>query len=119
VGWFDLAHTMRILTNLLENAAKYAPSGTPVTLRVWREGNELRFAVEDEGEGIPTADRERMFEPFQRGGSSASRGRGTGLGLSIARRLAEVQGGCLEYEPRPPVANRFVLSLPAADAPGG
>jgi two-component system sensor histidine kinase KdpD len=116
VGRFDLVHTVRILTNLLENAAKYAPPATPITLRAWREGDGLRFAVEDEGEGIPAADRERIFEPFQRGGSSPLRGRGTGLGLSIARRLAEVQSGRLEYDPRPPVANRFVLSLPAADA---
>ena len=117
VGRFDLVHTMRILTNLLENAAKYAPPATPITLRVWREGNELRFAVEDGGEGIPAADRERVFEPFQRGAPSGAGTRGTGLGLSIARRLAEVQGGRLSYEPCPPVLNRFVLSLPAADPP--
>jgi two-component system sensor histidine kinase KdpD len=117
VGRFDLVHTMRILTNLLENAAKYAPPATPITLRVWREGNELHFAVEDAGEEIPAADRERVFEPFQRAISSGPRTRGTGLGLSIARRLAEVQGGRLSYEPCPPVVNRFVLSLPAADPP--
>jgi two-component system sensor histidine kinase KdpD len=110
---------MRILTNLLENAAKYAPPGTPVTLRAWRDRDELRFAVEDEGDGIPPNDRERIFEPFQRGGSTAPRGRGTGLGLSIARRLAEIQGGRLTYEPLPPVANRFVLCLPAADVRRG
>jgi two-component system sensor histidine kinase KdpD len=90
VGRFDFVHTMRILTNLLDNAAKYAPPGTPVQLRVWREGDEMRFAVEDEGAGIPAADRDRMFEPFVRGPSRAAGIAGTGLGLSIARRLAEV-----------------------------
>lgn len=117
VGRFDFVHTMRILTNLLDNAAKYAPPGTPVHLRVWREGDEMRFAVEDEGAGIPAADRDRMFEPFVRGPSRAAGIAGTGLGLSIARRLAEVQGGRLTYEPTTSVESRFVLSLPAPSVP--
>ena len=117
VGRFDFVHTMRILTNLLDNAAKYAPAGTPVQLRVWREGEELRFAVEDEGEGIPAADRERVFEPFVRGRLRSAGISGTGLGLSIARRLAEVQHGRLTYEPTTSVESRFVLSLPAASVP--
>lgn len=117
VGRFDFVHTMRILTNLLDNAAKYAPAGTPVRLRVWREGDELRFAVEDAGAGIPPAEREQVFEPFMRGRSRVAGVAGTGLGLSIARRLAEVQGGRLTYEPTTSVASRFVLSLPAASVP--
>jgi two-component system sensor histidine kinase KdpD len=118
IGRFDFAHTMRILTNLLENAAKYSPAGTPVRLRGWRESERLRFSVEDDGPGIPPADRDRMFEPFVRGTRHAASVRGTGLGLSIARRLAEAQGGRLEYLPSASVQSRFVLSLPAADVSG-
>jgi two-component system sensor histidine kinase KdpD len=114
IGRFDFVHTMRILTNLLENAAKYAPPGTPIFLRTWREGTELRFSVEDAGPGIAPADRERIFEPFVRGRSRPPGAAGTGLGLSIARRLAEVQSGRLAYEPSSAAASRFVLSLPAA-----
>lgn len=115
VGHFDFVHTMRILSNLLENAAKYAPLDAAITLRVSRQGEVLLFAVEDEGVGIAEADRERIFEPFVRG-EGATRGiRGTGLGLSIARRLAEVQGGHLDYFPGDVRPSRFVLSLPAAD----
>lgn len=119
VGRFDFVHTMRILTNLLDNAAKYAPSGTPVHLRAWRDGEELRFAVEDEGAGIPAAERDRVFEPFVRGRVRSAGISGTGLGLSIARRLADVQHGRLIYEPTTSVESRFVLSLPAASVPQG
>lgn len=115
VGRFDFAHTMRILVNVLENAAKYAPAGTPVTLRAWRDDAALYFAVEDAGAGVPAADRERIFSPFVRGASRAAGVRGTGLGLSIARQLAEVQRGTLVYAPGGAIASRFVLSLPVAD----
>ncbi len=117
VGRFDFVHTMRVLTNLLENAAKYGPQGSPVRVRAWREDNELRFAVEDAGPAIPDEDRERIFAPFARGRDQSSEVRGTGLGLSIARRLAEVQGGRLIYEPSTEAASRFVLAVPAADVP--
>lgn len=113
IGRFDFLHTMRILINLLENAAKYAPMSSPVRLRAWREPSSLCFAVEDDGPGIPPADRDRVFEPFVRGATRVVRG--TGLGLSIARRLAEAQGGQLVYEPTDSVPSRFVLSLPAAE----
>lgn len=115
VGQFDFVQTMRILTNLLENAARYAPPGTPVGLAVRREGEWLRFAVEDDGAGIPVDERARVFEPFVRGAAqraSAGGSRGTGLGLTIARRLAEAQGGRLDYAPDARRMSRFVLSLP-------
>jgi two-component system sensor histidine kinase KdpD len=117
IGRFDFVHTMRILTNLLENAAKYAPAGTPIRLRAWREGAELHFAVEDAGAGVAPQDRERVFAPFVRARASSPGVKGTGLGLSIARRLAEVQGGRLSYEPSATVQSRFVLSVPAAETP--
>jgi two-component system sensor histidine kinase KdpD len=117
VGRFDFVHTMRILTNLLENAAKYAPARTPIVVRAWRDGETLHFAVQDAGAGIAAADRERIFEPFVRGRSRPPGVSGTGLGLSIARRLADVQGGHLLYAPNEESGSRFVLSVPAASVP--
>jgi two-component system sensor histidine kinase KdpD len=117
VGRFDFVHAMRILTNLLENAAKYAPPDTPVVVRAWRERDTLCFAVEDGGASIVPDDRARIFEPFTRGRPRAPAIAGTGLGLSIARRLAEAQGGHLRYEPLDGAGNRFVLSLPAVAVP--
>jgi two-component system sensor histidine kinase KdpD len=118
VGWFDFVFTMRILTNLLENAAKYGPADTPVRLAAWRDGPRLFFAVDDAGPGIPLDERERAFEPFVRGAGRPAGARGTGLGLSIARRLADAQGGGLTFAPTATVASRFVLWVPAAAVEG-
>ena len=117
IGQFDFAHTMRVLTNLLENALKYSPSGTPVTLRAWKDNSVVRFVVENEGAGIPPGDVDHIFEPFFRGSAVPDGARGTGLGLSIARQLAEVQGGALTHEPGAGKGSRFVLTLPAAVGP--
>jgi two-component system sensor histidine kinase KdpD len=113
VGEFDFAHTMRALTNLLENALKYSPPDSRVILRVYREHGDLRFQVDDSGPGVATGERDKIFEPFFRG-SGSDRARGTGLGLSIARQLAELQGGSVRYEPRSEGGSRFTLSLPAS-----
>jgi two-component system sensor histidine kinase KdpD len=117
VGRFDFVHTMRILTNLLENAAKYAPPATSVTIRSWRAGEALHISVQDAGAHIVAEDRARIFEPFTRGRPRPPGVGGTGLGLTIGRRLAEMQGGHLAYEPLDGAGNRFVLSLPAASVP--
>jgi signal transduction histidine kinase len=108
---------MRVLTNLLENALKYSPPDSPVTLRAWKDHDVVRFVVEDNGLGIQTSDVDRIFEPFFRGSGIPDGTRGTGLGLSIARQLAEVQGGALTYEPGAGKGSRFVLTLPAAVGP--
>lgn len=117
VGLFDFAHTTRALTNLLENALKYSPDGTPVTLRATRRRDRIRFTVEDCGPGVTPGEEERVFEPFYRGARIADGTRGTGLGLSIARQLADAQHGSLTYRAREGGGSRFELELPAGDAP--
>ena len=119
VGRFDLAHTTRILANLLENAAKYAPAGTPIRVRAWREDEWLYFAVEDAGAGIPEGERDEAFTPFVRGAAAKAGTRGTGLGLAIARQLALVQGGRLDFEPDATARSRFVLQVPAVATSAG
>jgi two-component system sensor histidine kinase KdpD len=119
VGRFDLAHGTRILANLLENAAKYAPAGTPIVVRAWRGDEWLCFAVEDKGAGIAAEERDRAFAPFARGAQVKGGTRGTGLGLAIARQLATVQGGRLDYEPDATAHSRFVFRVPVAPANAG
>lgn len=117
VGRFDFVHSLHVLANLLENAHKYAPAGTPIELSVARAGDALRFTVADRGPGVPERERERVFEPFYRIAGGAPDVGGVGLGLSIARGLAEAQGGALRYEPRPGGGSLFVFDLPAVDVP--
>ena len=115
LGRFDFVHSLRILVNLLENALKYSPAGSPVELSVRREGEWLECVVADRGPGVPTEEQERIFQPFYRPATSPPDTGGLGLGLSIAHGLATAQHGSVRYEPRKDGGSRFILRLPAAD----
>jgi two-component system, OmpR family, sensor histidine kinase KdpD len=114
-GRFDLTNALRALVNLLENASKYSPTGSPITIRARQEGDRLRIAVLDRGPGVPVEERARIFEPFYRPATTAPDVGGTGLGLSIARGLAVAQGGGVEFEPRAGGGSVFTLVLPGAE----
>jgi two-component system, OmpR family, sensor histidine kinase KdpD len=114
VGRFNFVDTLRALVNLIENALKYSPAGSAIDVSARRDGDWVAFEVADRGAGISAEDRERIFEPFFRG-SRAPDAAGTGLGLPIARRSAELQGGSLEYAPRPGGGSVFTLHVPAVE----
>jgi signal transduction histidine kinase len=100
---------LQIIGNLVDNACKYAPDDSPVWLSGERDGAVAVLAVEDEGGGVPAAERERIFERFTR----LEPGRGLGLGLYIARQLARAQGGDLvAADARVAGGARFELRLP-------
>ena len=102
----------RALRNLLENAAAY---GFRATVRIERDGEEVRIVVEDEGPGIPEADLERVFEPFGRLEASRSRETGgSGLGLAIARGIVRGHGGDVRLENRADGGLRATVALPGA-----
>ena len=103
----------RALRNLLENAAAY---GGRATVRIERDGEEVRIVVEDEGPGIPEADLERVFEPFVRLEASRSRETGgSGLGLAIARGIVRGHGGDIRLENRAKGGLRATVALPGAE----
>lgn len=116
LGYFDFVHSLRILTNLVDNALKYAPVDTPVDVTGGVDNGEIVFRVADRGEGIPVRDRERVFTPFYRPIGRVPDAGSAGLGLSIARRLAVAQDGTLTYSARPGGGAVFELRLPGADA---
>jgi two-component system sensor histidine kinase KdpD len=107
----DANQIERVIVNLIENALRYSPAAEPVRVQVTATGAEVLVRVVDRGEGIPAADLERIFEPFQRGAGADTRG--AGLGLAIARGFASANGGRVWAESRVGQGATFVLALPA------
>ena len=102
-----------ILSNLLDNAAKYCPEGTPVDLEAEASGGRVRISVSDRGPGIPSQHLPRIFERFYRVDAGRSRDLGgTGLGLAIVKHLTEAMGGTVGVESRPGEGTRFSITLP-------
>jgi signal transduction histidine kinase len=115
----DAAAVEHVLFNLIDNAAKYAGTGTPpeVTVRLAAAARRIRLCVSDHGPGVPLAERKRIFRAFHKSARDAAESRpGVGLGLALSRRLARSLGGDLQYVP--PHADGgacFVLALPLSD----
>ena len=101
----------RIVENLLGNAGRHTPPGTPIHVDVQSRPNGVVVMVEDEGPGVPDPMKDPIFEPFQQGENSRG---GVGIGLSLVRRFAELHGGTAHVEDRPGGGARFVVVLPGA-----
>ena len=98
----DRERLHQVLANLLDNAARHSPAGGTVTVRAERQGDRLLLAVTDQGDGIPEAERSRVFERFTRGEARGETARGeraadggTGLGLAIARWVVHLHHGTI------------------------
>jgi PAS domain S-box-containing protein len=106
---------VQMVTNLVSNALKFVPPGSrpEVRVRATEAGGRVRLWVEDRGIGVPAADRERVFGPFERLHGEETYP-GTGIGLAIVRKGAERMGGRAGVEPRPGGGSRFWVELPAA-----
>jgi two-component system sensor histidine kinase BaeS len=105
----------QVLANLLDNALRHGPPGTPVRVQARPTDRGVRLEVADDGPGVDPADRERVFERFARTDAARSgRAGGTGLGLSIVRWVVELHGGSVRLaDPLPPSTGcRVVVDLP-------
>ncbi len=102
----------QVLLNLLDNAVKYGPRGQTIVVRARAAGTTLRIEVDDQGQGVPASDVQRIWEPFWRASGSAEGG--TGLGLAIVHELATRHGGSAEVERAPGGGARFVVTVEAA-----
>ncbi len=114
----DRDRLTQLLLILLDNGFDHSPPGSAVIVEVRPMGRSVALTVTDEGPGIARADRERIFEPFSRlPGVARDRAGGTGLGLAIARRIASAHEGTIGVDDAPGGGARFVVTLPAVDAP--
>jgi PAS domain S-box-containing protein len=111
----DADKLRQILVNLVDNAIKYSPEGTPVAVAVEAGDRRVRLSVIDRGPGIPRAEQERVFERFYRVDPLHARAPGgTGLGLYICRELAERMDGTIGVESVEGQGSTFFVELPAA-----
>jgi len=117
MGHVDIAQVERIVENLVVNAIRYTPVGTPVWVSARREGDRVLLTVEDAGPGVPPELRERIFEPFRQGSEVVQHSPGVGIGLSLVARFAELHGGRAWVEDRPGGGASFKVLLPDGGAP--
>jgi signal transduction histidine kinase len=103
----------RVLQNLVDNAIKYSPDGSPCELTATSDGDHVVFSIRDHGIGISPDEQSRIFDRFYQVDSSMTRTfRGTGLGLSLVQELLHHLGGVIEVESTPSEGSRFTVRLP-------
>jgi signal transduction histidine kinase len=112
----DSEKVKQVLVNLVENAVKYSPDGGRISVRLAPHDGHVRFAVEDQGLGIPASEQRRIFEKFHRLDPNLTRGvGGTGLGLYICRELLHRMNGEIWVQSEVGKGSTFVFELPRAD----
>jgi len=114
-AWFDPHLLARVLRHLVENAARYTPPGSRITLKSWRTQDRLEFCVEDNGPGIDSLDLPLIFEKFYRGKRSPHKGKGSGMGLAIARAILLAHGGGIEASSVPGKGARLNFWVPLVE----
>ena len=117
----DSPQVERIVENLVTNAIRYTPPGTPIWVTVRTENGGALIIVEDAGPGVPEELRRTIFEPFRQGNESVKHNPGVGIGLSLVSRFAEIHGGRAWVDEREGGGASFKVYLPrsgsAKDAP--
>jgi heavy metal sensor kinase len=101
-----------VIGNLVDNAIRFAPSGSRVVISVWHDAEDAGISVADEGPGVPAEARERIFERFAREDPARGRSGGAGLGLAICREIVRAHDGRIWVEDNTPRGSTFVVSLP-------
>ncbi|MEH2207104.1 MAG: ATP-binding protein [Nostoc sp.] len=114
--WADLDWLVQVLVNLINNAVKFSPAGTTVSVNVEPQPQQVLFRVTDQGRGIPSEKLETIFGQFQQVNMSDSRQKGgTGLGLSICRLIVQLHGGRIWAESELGRGSKFYFTLPIPD----
>lgn len=103
-----------VIWQLLNNAVRYTPPGSPLTLRAHMEGSEVVVSLADRGPGISEPEQQRIFEKFYRGKAHRDRIPGTGVGLTIAQEIVRAHHGRIWVESQPGKGAKFSFSVPCA-----
>jgi protein-histidine pros-kinase len=111
----DRSAFLRVLENLLTNAAKFSPRGSTIHLAVEVTPSTVVLSVRDEGVGIPDEEHEKVFDRFYRSPATATSAPGTGIGLAIVKHFVEAQGGAVELRSAPDEGCDFRVTLPRAE----
>jgi signal transduction histidine kinase len=107
----------RAVWNLLDNAAKYSPSDSPITLEAEALPGSIDIRVRDQGPGIPAAEQDRIFEKLVRGSHARTSGsKGTGLGLAMVKHIVHAHGGSTSVDSQPGAGTTFTIHLPPESA---
>ena len=112
----DATRLTQVFVNLIANASKFAPEGTPIRVGARRDAAAVSAWVEDSSPGLPEGDTVGIFERFKRGGAQEPEPGGLGLGLWISRSIVERHGGSLSAARTDDGFTRFTLTLPAEPA---
>lgn len=110
----DFAEVRRAVAELLDNAGRYAPTGSEVELRARSDDDGVEVSIADHGPGIPDHDRARLLQPFERGSHPRQEVTGKGLGLAIANTIVAAHGGVLELRRRRPYGLCVTMRLPTS-----
>lgn len=112
----DTQRVGQVLSNLVENATKYTPAGTTISVLAQARDGVVEFSVADQGAGIAPEEREKIFHPFYRAGDKVTiMAKGAGLGLTICRKLVEGQGGRIWVAEQTGPGTVITFTLPVAD----
>jgi two-component system sensor histidine kinase KdpD len=108
----DMTWLQKVICNLMENAAKYSPPGSPITVRAATDGERIAMNITDRGMGISESEQALIFEKFYRGRAQAHRLPGTGMGLAISRAIVEAHHGTIGVSSAPGEGSTFTVGLP-------
>ena len=112
----DAQLIVQVLVNLLDNGLKHTPPGTTLRLSAVRRGAFAELSVEDDGEGVADAEKEKIFELYYTGSGGVSDGRRSlGFGLALCRTIVQAHGGEIRVEDRVPHGAAFRFTLPAEE----
>ncbi len=115
---FDYVEIDQVISNLIDNAIKYAPLGSEIEVSACQVEGLVQVSVADRGPGFPREALPHLFDAFYRIPGRSTKASGSGLGLAVAKGLVEAHGGSIRAESRPGGGARFVFTLPSEELPG-